>query len=326
MGIGRILGKAVAGAAGSAAQVLEERRKNLARLEEQNRDQKFTADENQKQRAARLEELKAEAIRTRSKANSALTAELKTREKLWTEFEAAGGVDPETGKAKAWADAGAKAQSLGVALDLYARPVGSAASTISRGSEDEQDAVVNVIEEQAKGGAFGRKQGEAAALDMKNAKDWKVARGWLVDSLPGLSEEMKKSPKSTMSSLIQNAYATVAGATEGMDAQALLDQYAEIAIQGIPYSPGAQSDKEFYSRRDILANKLTDPKYDTKTKVKLIGEFIEWQDNRAEASIAAAKEILGTTSADLVGKKYNADEDEDEEYNSLKSEFSDLFR
>lgn len=104
---------------------------------------------------------------------------------------------------------------------------------------------------------------------------------------------LKAAPGTSLSKLVQQGFSHVIGNTKGADAQALIQQYGQMLLNGVPFPPGQQSDKEMEQRMSVVTKQLNDPNVSPNMKAKILGNFIQWQNDRAEVLRKTASQILG---------------------------------
>ena len=183
-------------------------------------------------------------------------------------------------------------QAAAVELGLRPRATGSAAITAATtpGLTDQVASSQQTIKTSEK---YGTDSGKNAAGYENLANAWEVNREFLMDSIPELQQAFSDAPGSSVSKGVQAALSKLVGNTQGADAQAILEQYGAIFLQGMPFPPGAQSDKEMQARAQTLSDQLTNPSVSPEAKIRLIGTFVEWQDKKAKNYRAKAGSIIG---------------------------------
>jgi hypothetical protein len=173
-------------------------------------------------------------------------------------------------------------------------PVSGMATQVQGGGQILDAATVAGNEQTVNTGKeFGKGQGKEAAENIKLADTWEINKQFLVESIPELQSAFNAGPGSSISKGVQTVLSKAIGNTQGADAQAALNQYAAIFLQGMPFPPGSQSDKELQARAQIVSDQIQDPNISTNTKMQLIGRFVEWQDTKAKGYRKNADRILG---------------------------------
>lgn len=151
--------------------------------------------------------------------------------------------------------------------------------------------------------SLGSAKGGKAVEYLSLADTWDINREFLVESIPELKSAFSDAPGSSVSKGVQTVLGKAIGNSTGADAQAVVDQYAAIFLQGMPFPPGAQSDKEMQARAQVLSDQLANPNVTVDTKVKILGNFVEWQDTKAKNYRKKANDLLGvdadTSSSDF---------------------------
>lgn len=153
------------------------------------------------------------------------------------------------------------------------------------------DAVVQG--EVSKSRSLGSNEGKNAAVFTNLADTWDVNKQFLVDSIPEIKNILDKTPNSSISNATQQFLSGIVGNTSAADAQAIIQQYGAMFLQGMPFPPGAQSDKEMQARAQVLSDQLVNPNISPENKVKLISNFINWQESKAKAQRQKAAELTG---------------------------------
>jgi hypothetical protein len=224
-------------------------------------------------------------------------AEIESREDLLKRLP----IDPKTGQLKPADQWTASEKAAAIEARLEPGAVGSAAQTIANSdtAKDVADSQKIIKTGESAGTASGKKGVEYLAL----ADAWDINREYLVESIPDLEKVFSAGPGSSVSKGVQQALSKIVGNTSGADAQATIEQFGAIFLQGMPFAPGAQSDKELQARAQVLSDQIVNPNVSAQTKIKLIGNFVEWQDSKARNYRSKAQEVLG---GDAPNKKEGA--------------------
>ena len=146
-----------------------------------------------------------------------------------------------------------------------------------------------------------KKEGEKIALYTDQADTWDVNRDYIVNNIladlapndPNVKSLLANTPGSSVSKAVQGALSMAIGNTKGADAQAILEQYGAIMLQGIPFPPGQQSDKEMQQRAKVVSDQVANPNITPSAKIKILGNFVEWQDTRAKNFRMKANKLQG---------------------------------
>lgn len=168
---------------------------------------------------------------------------------------------------------------------------GDLVSTLGETAGEQTDRKVK----EASGTTFASGEAKNAAKYMGLADEWEVNREFLIQSIPDMKAAFESGPGSSVSKGVQSALGKIVGNSSGADAQAKIEQFGAMFLQGMPFPPGSQSDKEMQARAQVLSEQLVNPSVTPDTKINLIGKFVEWQDTKAKNYRKRANKILGVS-------------------------------
>ena|SRR3990167_3464551 len=185
-----------------------------------------------------------------------------------------------------------------MAVGLDPKQVGSATLTTAT-TQGLTDKVASSQEQISKGKNYGGSSGTKAAELEGFAEQWEANRDFILSNRPEIERILQRTPGSTLGKATQSYLASAFGSLPAVDAQAKIEQFGAFLLQGVPFAPGAQSDKELQARAKLISDQLEDPRLTNDTKMELLGRFIDWQDTKAnqQKKIAARKMGRDVTNA-----------------------------
>lgn len=147
-----------------------------------------------------------------------------------------------------------------------------------------------------RGEAYGASTGKASSEIESLADQWDANREFIVSAVPGIQDILEQTPGSSLGKATASFLSKSIGSMETIDAQAELEQFAAILLQGVPFAPGAQSDKELQARAKLVSDQVEDPNISPSKKVDIIKRFIDYQDAKSSAQRRIAERKMGNES------------------------------
>ena len=179
--------------------------------------------------------------------------------------------------------ADARALSAARELNIIPKPGTYTAPERIGNTPGQTDIVADSQEKIDNSKAYGSASGKGAAALDSLSDQWEANREFIVSAIPGIQDVLEESPGSSLGKAASTFLSKSVGGLDSVDAQAELEQFGAILLQGVPFAPGAQSDKELQARAKLVSDQLEDPNISPAKKIEILGRFIDFQDARASA-------------------------------------------
>lgn len=145
----------------------------------------------------------------------------------------------------------------------------------------------------AEAGAAGSATGKKETERKSQLEDWNAFQSSFAQAYPDIGSILKAAPGSSISRVVSEYGAKIAGGNNLNEAQAEIEQLGAILLQQVPFPPGAQSEAEQRARA-LTLGRLEDPNISPAKKLEMINRFLTINEQKFKALAPKGDEPAGS--------------------------------